>query len=405
LLIVLNSGRRAFRGAVLVRCRENPELTAPWARGMTLRELIESYGAAHVEELTGDAPTIAIGRPLIPAGTLITYPAAYGWSGVTASRPPILALESNAISQVLAAALAVSECFQHVRGNVVACRRSVGYSIWRPELAWDDPAAEGPELSFLPQGLWLLGLGHLGQAYAWVLGCLPYSSGDVPRIYLQDFDHVTEANIATSLLSSQNDERRLKTRVTAQGLERLGFETRLIERPFTGTQMPADDEPDWALAGFHGIEPRKDLYRVPFGRSVDVGLGATSSTYMDILLQTLPSDLPLEELWPAPRRLNQGERLHELPAYRHALERRIAMGENERDARCGVITVAGRAVGASFVGAAAAALAVGDLLRALHGGRDYRVVELDLRNPRPSQGQPKAGLGLPPRYGYLGAAK
>ena len=153
---------------------------------------------------------------------------------------------------------------------------------------------------------------------------------------------------------------------------------------------------------------RQRLYRVPFGRSVDVGLGATSSTYMDILIQTLPSDLTLEELWPAPRRLNQAEHLYELPAYRHALERRIAMGESETGARCGVITVAGRAVGASFVGVAAAALAVGDLLRALHSGRDYLVVELDLRNPRPSEGQPKAGLGLPPRYGMhrsLGAPR
>ena len=38
----------------------------------------------------------------------------------------------------------------------------------------NNPDAIGPSLVYLPSGLWLLGLGHLGQANAWALGCLPY---------------------------------------------------------------------------------------------------------------------------------------------------------------------------------------------------------------------------------------
>lgn len=326
-----------------------------------------------------------------------------GWSGLALTRPldPGAERDSNGASQAMAAAFSIAECFQHVRGSVVAGRRSVGLSIWRPDLAWDDPQAQGPALAFLPRGLWLLGLGHLGQAYAWVLGSLGYNHSNPPRFFLQDFDHVTGRNIATSLMSTHEDESRLKTRVCGEALERLGFQTRLVERAFTSEQTLAGDEPDWALAGFHGVDPRRALYHSRFSRAVDVGIGATPSTYLDILVQTIPTHLSVDELWPAASQSDYVEQLLALPAYESALARRRAAGESEVDARCGVVTVAGQAVGASFVGVAAAALAVGDVLRALHGGARYRVVSLDLRDPRPSYAQPTGESDLPSRYGFI----
>ena len=51
--------------------------------------------------------------------------------------------------------------------SAVAGRRTVGLSLWNPAPTCDWLAAAGaePALSLLPSRLWLIGLGHLGQAY------------------------------------------------------------------------------------------------------------------------------------------------------------------------------------------------------------------------------------------------
>ena len=49
--------------------------------------------------------------------------------------------------------------------------------------------------------------------------------------------------------------------------------------------------------------------------------------------------------------------------------------------RCGVTLLAGKAVGAPFVGATAATIVIAEVLRLLHGGPVNRLVELNLVNP------------------------
>lgn len=58
--------------------------------------------------------------------------------------------------------------------------------------------------------------------------------------------------------------------------------------------------------------------------------------------------------------------------YQNLLER----GELDR---CGVTLLAGKAVGAPFVGAVAACLALAEVLRQLHGGALHQVLDLDLQ--------------------------
>jgi hypothetical protein len=53
------------------------------------------------------------------------------------------------------------------------------------------PIAESPQL---------LGLGHLGQAYAWTLGMLPYARPGEVQLGLVDFDRIIGANTAPQLL-------------------------------------------------------------------------------------------------------------------------------------------------------------------------------------------------------------
>lgn len=46
--------------------------------------------------------------------------------------------------------------------------------------------------------------------------------------------------------------------------------------------------------------------------------------------------------------------------------------------RCGMTLLAGKAVGAPFVGSIAAALALSEVLRLLHGGTAHQLIDIDL---------------------------
>src|ERR1700736_851901 len=48
----------------------------------------------------------------------------------------------------------------------------------------------------------VIGLGNLGQAFAWLLAALPYQQRADVELVLQDFDVVGESNDSTSILSS-----------------------------------------------------------------------------------------------------------------------------------------------------------------------------------------------------------
>jgi hypothetical protein len=50
--------------------------------------------------------------------------------------------------------------------------------------------------------------------------------------------------------------------------------------------------------------------------------------------------------------------------------------------RCGTVRLAGRSIGAPFVGSAAAALAVSELMKLCMGGKSYELVSCHLRDLR-----------------------
>ncbi len=60
------------------------------------------------------------------------------------------------------------------------------------------------------------------------------------------------------------------------------------------------------------------------------------------------------------------------------MQRMLEDGELDR---CGVTLLAGKAVGAPFVGAVAASLVIAEVLRLLHGGPLHQLIDLDLKFP------------------------
>jgi hypothetical protein len=85
----------------------------------------------------------------------------------------------------------------------------------------------------------------------------------------------------------------------------------------------------------------------------------------------LPASRAAAEIW---RAADAEEAIVERPAYGRLLD------EGRLD-RCGITLLAGKAVGAPFVGAVAACLAISELLRLLHGGVVFELLDLDLKAP------------------------
>ncbi len=339
--------------------------------------------ARSFDQLHDDLPTLVIGNPHKPVGLPLLYCTWIGWTGGIVESPHRrLGGGAITLAGILAAALGVSEIFQQALGSPVPGRREVGISLWRPDQEWRSAPA-GPQLEYLPAALWLLGLGHLGQAYAWTIGMLPYANPGEVEIGLLDFDTVVKGNTATQLLVRPSDIGFRKTRVVAAALENIGLNTRIVERAFDENfypdshPVPTRNEPRTALAGFDDVVPRRQLESAGFDRVVDAGLGAGPRDYLDMLVHIFPAaESPATAFGqdsPAPAALK--------PAYESEIARQVEGGMEDATARCGLLELAGITIGAAFVGTTASTLVVADILRLLHDGENYSVIALDLRAP------------------------
>ena len=376
LMTAINAGARAFRGGVRVHGDLNWTIRTGWGEGARAAYLVTELGGAVVESLDAAHPTLVIGHSTgrVP-GTTVLHLTWNGWAGgaVTSDESRLNESAEFTIAGVLAGAFGVSEAFQHRRGSLLAGRRTVGVSLWDPSTEWASDAAAGPELRFLPTRLWLLGLGHLGQAYAWGLGYLPFRDRGQVELTLQDYDHVVEANRSTGMLvtDSTTDGVR-KTRLVARALEGLGFRTRLIERAFDHTTKPGRDEPVWALAGFDSPAPRRHLEN--FELAVDLGLGASQDDYLGIHLHTFPAAGSPADVFVAAAGDTRGQ---SVKASQHSPWATAAAED-----ACGVVQLEGASVGAAFVGATAAAFGLAEVLRALAGGPTIAIASLTLAAPQ-----------------------
>jgi hypothetical protein len=228
---------------------------------------------------------------------------------------------------------------------------------------------------------------------------LPYVTPHEVQLGLVDFDFVVEGNAATQLLVVRPEVvRHRKTRTVAAALEGLGFRTRLVERAYDehfhpiAHGNPNRNEPTIALAGFDDVAPRRLLGDAGFARIVDAGLGAGPVEYLDMVVHTFPAaEDPVAAFAGEPRTSTRT-----LPdAYEAEIARQADTGVDERAARCGMLDIAGVTVGAAFVGTFASTIVVADILRVLHGGGNYSVVAVDLRNPLAIRAVPNAIPGIP----------
>ena len=380
LLTIVNTARRCFLGGVEVVGALEVPLRVPWRGMQTLAEAVDDLGGIRTAQPNESAPLVVVGDA--PALSIRPFAVRVTFQGWAAGALPLASGRRLAESQeftpsgVFAGAIAVSEAFQHVRGgNARAGRREVGLSLWRPEssVSWLSAEAVGPALQLLPSKLWLIGLGHLGQAFLWTLGFLPYADPSELLLVLQDFDTLVAANDSTSPLTSKGLIGHKKTRAMAAWAEARGFRTVITERKFAADFHVSPDDPLIALCGVDNPSARAVVEMVGFGMVVEAGLGKGADEYLAFQLHTFPGPQQAKEIWSAARvaSVTSSDRLTELPAY-------TAMAAAGLD-DCGITTLAGRSVGSAFVGTAVSAIAVAEVLRSLVGEPGTGLLDASLR--------------------------
>jgi hypothetical protein len=218
---------------------------------------------------------------------------------------------------------------------------------------------------------------------------LPYPAGERPHVVLQDFDNAAESNLSTCLLLTAADLGKRKVRVVAQRLEAVGFLTDLVERRFGPHHWLMNGEPATALFGVDNLVARRDLDSAGFALVVEAGLGSGYRDFRNIRLHTFTGSRKPSSVWPSDAAAQTAVELSEV-------YKRLAA---ERNDLCGMTMLASRAVATPFVGALAAALALAEVIRPLHGGGVHQVIDLQMKNLAYRSGtSPAAYTGLQTPY-------
>lgn len=362
LLSVINTAVRACIGGVsVVGIQGDESVLTPLTLMASLADAVEELGGRIITEPLENTPLIIIGnyKGNVAGGPIVR--ATFG--GFSGGVIPIeedfqLAEDSDfPPSAVFAGALAVAECFAALLdNNVLVGQRALGLNLYDPQNDWRNPKSATGVL--LPADLWLLGLGHLGQAYAWTLGALPYATGTKPRLYLQDFDTANKANLSTSVLTGQDDIEKLKTRITSKWLEERGFATRLVERRFDKDLQRNPDEPNILLCGVDNPETRRLLESPGFALVIDAGLGASAADYDGFTLHTFTNRRRAQNAYPDSGRSQRRQAGND--KNRAAVE---GLGKDQ----CGLYWGLEVAVGVPFVGVAVSCLVITQIVRAIDG--------------------------------------
>jgi hypothetical protein len=345
-------------------------LIAPLALDRTLEEAARTIGADVGPKIPdGVTHVVEVGQRQLWAGWRVQCWWDRWLAGTRVGGPSKVGDSRLALSGVFAGALAIRQVFASVRTGASGRAREATVSLWEP---WReaDLADCGPARFTAPGDLWLVGLGHLGQAFVWNLLLLPYR--EPRRAILQDDQRIDEENEATSLLVTATDIGRRKVRLASSWMEAGGWETSLIERRHQGDPPPFPDDPPFLLSGLDALPPRRRLALAGFDYMIDAGIGHGPGDFEGIQVRVIAKGAALDELWDDPAENASRNRLLSGEAYQ-ALEQEIGA--------CGTFTLANASVAVPFVGAATGAIAIAQLIRVASMQAGGALIQLELAAP------------------------
>jgi hypothetical protein len=362
-LTAVLTGGRCFPGGVWLSGAVDAPLILP-LRASTLGEAAARFGAR-----IGDQPSrrrISIGQPddRHRAG----YVASAWWddwmAGVLPNHDPTpVGCGRNSLAGIVAGALAVGGAFRLESGHSSRCSPDAQrLSLWAP-----GSTAQGPTRIYLPDALWLVGLGNLGQAYLWSLSLLPYLQPEKLSLVLQDEDTVRDVNWGTSILVTGGRYGMLKTRLAEEWALERGFSVRRLDRFVDEfTRRRASDAPV-ALSGLDSINARRMLDEVGFDRVIDCGLGSAAHDYERFRLNVFDPAYGARTHFEGVEAIPRTDLNLRLPAYQDGLG-------DARQGACGMAELAGASVAAPYVSAVIAALAVTQAIRIASGEEHFRSI-------------------------------
>jgi hypothetical protein len=340
ILTATSVGRRSFIGGVRVVGEvdqlANSVLPVP---GQTLAEKCNLLGATLFE----GAPTCRIGVGSFDlADEMPTFlPWWDGWNaGLRGAQPVAYGDGQNPLAGISAGALAVGAAFDLVRGGKMIIPADI--NLWGTE-----PAPHFREV-FLPNAMWIVGLGNLGQAFLWALASLPYEDPRKVSLMLQDDERVNPENWATSVLVHNEVYGMLKTKVAERWAEARGFDTRRVDRRLKAHDRLDNGDPLLAISGLDKFEGRKGLSAVGFAAIVDAGLGRTANDFDKFAVRVFDQDRPIDRYFTGQIDAKTQDR-PDGDAY-DRLEAEIG--------RCGATEIGGASVAVPYVSAVAATTAV-----------------------------------------------
>jgi hypothetical protein len=366
LLTAINSGKRCFMGGIMVKLPEEAKCLLPYWKGKLLKDVVVELGGQIVSTPDIEGYLLTIGSK--PTTTKSFQLVCSDWVGGVAVKGDdinLVGVSHFPIGGILAASIGVGLCFIHAMGiSKSVFNSSTGISLWRPDLIeeWNSFEAAGPMIKNFPDKLWLLGLGHLGQAYAWSIGLMNFIDPNGLEVLLHDFDSIVKANFSAGLLAEQFNIGQKKTRTLANWLELRGISTRIVESKYSAATNRCEDDPEIMLGGLDSLQTRKILHSEQFKLLIDCGIGGTVGTFDMIRINTFPfAGKTPQELW-----ANAEQKL-EMPGTKRLTEKING---------CGFV----KGIATSFVGAFASCLVLSEILRAYHKGLKIAYQNMSLRD-------------------------
>jgi len=317
-----------------------------------------------------------------------------GWTvavGPTGQCPAVGRIDC-ALAGIASGALAVGQAFLAEQGDPRAGKTVQRFSLWSSHLSKDGVSDPGPEVFYLPEAFWLVGLGNLGQAYLWTLCVLPFHDPNRVQLLLQDDDLIEKENWGTSILVERGRYGILKTRIAEEWADRRGFCARRIDRRLDEHLRRGDREPAIALAGLDSMPARRLLGLPGFSYIIDAGLGATAADYQKFRINVFDKGRDPAQHFAGVEddRVSAVEELMRLRAYKE-----FALSQN--DGGCGAAMLAERSVAVPFVSAFVGAVVITQAIRIASGEAPNVVLTGDLgdlRTVRATLGKPAVRAGI-----------
>lgn len=385
LLTAVVTGARCF-GEVRVHGNLDRSLLLPLPLGVqSLLEAATILGAQEIGLPTSDRKVL-VGSDLDPGESWSVQAFWDGWyAGVAPGGNPVAAGRGDcSLAGVAAGALAVGQAFLAEQGDARAGRTTHGLSLWSPDIPKEGVHQLGPQV-YLPTGLWLVGLGNLGQAYLWSLSLLSYPRPEDIVLFFQDDELIGTENWGTSILVQRGRYGVLKTRIAEEWAIARGFQARRIDRRLDDHLLRSHLEPGIVLAGLDRMSARRLLGHRGFEYLIDGGLGASASDYQKFRINVFDSSQnPADHFQGVEDQTDKVTReLMELPAYQE-------LARSRGDSGCGAAMLAQRSVAVPFVSAFVGALSVTQAVRIASREAHYTGLTgdvSDLRTVRAARGQ------------------